>query len=213
MKKISISNLKTGKTYEACFDTQDDLNSWKNKHIQKNTWGYSERWVLDTEENSLTDSQKSTSLDSREVTITEQYEKIEYDIHSTGVNEYGEPTIIYNLDENGDPIILSQETVPAVTGIEYLLPSDYTITELDSDNGYFDIQDAYSELRDLRDKYLAETDFTQLPDAPVDATLRSRYVEYRSYLRALPSNYTDQNITSFQVMTFSEWRSQMYPGD
>lgn len=213
MKKIKVLNNVTGRRYEKTFETVEEANAWKQRHIDKNTWGKPERWLKQEQFDYET---IAMSIDSREIELEPAYDKHTYQTEEVEETDaFGNTEIVQRpvLDENGNPIILSTETIPAVMGIEYKIPCDYVITEEESNNGYFNIEDAYSELRILRDKYLAETDFTQLPDAPVDATLRSRYVEYRSYLRTLPSNYTDQNITSFRVMTFSQWRSQMYPAD
>jgi hypothetical protein len=42
-------------------------------------------------------------------------------------------------------------------------------------------------IRAIRDRLLAESDWTQLPDAPVDATA---WAEYRQELRDSPSTWT-----------------------
>ncbi len=42
-------------------------------------------------------------------------------------------------------------------------------------------------IRAIRDRLLAESDWTQLPDAPVDATA---WAEYRQELRDAPSTWT-----------------------
>ena len=50
------------------------------------------------------------------------------------------------------------------------------------------IASAWSMLRMTRDSYLAASDWTQVPDAPVD---RLAWAEYRQALRDLPANTTD----------------------
>ena len=44
-----------------------------------------------------------------------------------------------------------------------------------------------SEAREKRDKLLAETDWTQLPDSPLSEDLREAYRVYRQALRDIPS--------------------------
>lgn len=60
-------------------------------------------------------------------------------------------------------------------------------------------------LRSKRDKLLAETDKTQLPDFPVDTKLRGQYKEYRQYLRHLPKMYNDETVKSAKVKSFEDW--------
>jgi hypothetical protein len=50
------------------------------------------------------------------------------------------------------------------------------------------IEEAWSLLRMTRDSYLAASDWTQVPDAPVD---QAAWAEYRQALRDLPANTTD----------------------
>ena len=51
-----------------------------------------------------------------------------------------------------------------------------------------ELEAAWFEFRKLRDGKLAESDWTQVPDAPVD---RLAWAEYRQALRDLPANTTD----------------------
>lgn len=50
------------------------------------------------------------------------------------------------------------------------------------------VQKAWVALRMTRDSYLAASDWTQVPDAPVD---HAAWAAYRQQLRDLPSNTTD----------------------
>lgn len=78
MKKISVVNNITGKTYQAIFDTQEELNEWKSRQIQKDSWGKKERWVRSVED--------SSGLDTRVVQdelgndVTEYRLEVEYSI-------------------------------------------------------------------------------------------------------------------------------------
>ena len=47
---------------------------------------------------------------------------------------------------------------------------------------------SWRELREERDRLLSASDWTQVPDAPVD---RAAWAEYRQALRDLPDNTTD----------------------
>lgn len=209
MKKIGILNLKNGRNYQACFETSSELNSWKLKHVAKDTWGKAERWILDNPVDTISVEEKNSALDSREVTVQQEIEIHTYQMEDNpdyNSNSLLSAQQIRSKDENGEDIILSTEIIPEVKATEYLLPAEYTITVVDSINGYFNLEIAYQDLRDLRDKYLAETDFTQLPDAPISSELRQLYKAYRQYLRNLPNSYDDSSIAGFQVQTFEEYQ-------
>lgn len=64
-------------------------------------------------------------------------------------------------------------------------------------------KDNYNEpmkkMRELRDKKLSETDFTQLADAPLTIQQKSDYVVYRQELRDLPGNTVDPNSPIWPV--------------
>ena len=51
--------------------------------------------------------------------------------------------------------------------------------------------DAMFNLRDERTKRLAETDWTQMADAPITPEQKAAFVAYRQQLRDLPKNTTD----------------------
>lgn len=60
------------------------------------------------------------------------------------------------------------------------------------------------QVRLIRNSYLSNTDFTQLPDSPFTAEGKAQYAEYREYLR----NYTDTSNWWLQnPKTFEEWKS------
>lgn len=61
-------------------------------------------------------------------------------------------------------------------------------------------------LRNIRNKYLHDTDKMMLPDFPVDTKLRGIYKEYRQYLRDCPKLFTEATISTAKVKTFEEWR-------
>lgn len=72
----------------------------------------------------------------------------------------------------------------------------------------------WKALRIERDKFLSETDKTQLSDFPIDTKLRGLYREYRLYLRDCPKLFDEETIRSAKVKTFNEWlewkKSQVY---
>lgn len=58
-------------------------------------------------------------------------------------------------------------------------------------------------VRAVRNGYLQETDFTQLPDAPFTTEEKSQYAQYREYLR----DYTETEDWWLQnPKTFDEWK-------
>lgn len=89
MKKISVTNLKTGKEYagyEASFNSYEDLISWKDARIADNTWGKPEREIIEFSESY--DEADVISTRSEEVgegvinyvTLRAEYDIIEEDI-------------------------------------------------------------------------------------------------------------------------------------
>jgi len=59
-----------------------------------------------------------------------------------------------------------------------------------------------SIVREIRDRYLQDTDFTQLPDVPFTEIEKTQYVDYRQYLR----DYTlEPNWWQQYPKTFEEW--------
>jgi hypothetical protein len=57
-------------------------------------------------------------------------------------------------------------------------------------------------LRFERDRMLVDSDWTQLPDAPISDAERERWQEYRQALRDMPSDYP--NVRSTDEITFPE---------
>lgn len=69
MRKITIKNSKTGEvTHGATFETLLDAEKWKNNQIEKGSWGKPQRWQTDLPSNPVLESDKESSLDSREYT-------------------------------------------------------------------------------------------------------------------------------------------------
>lgn len=61
-------------------------------------------------------------------------------------------------------------------------------------------QQAMFELRVRRNNCLESCDWTQMPDAPLDAAIKAAWQTYRQQLRDLPSNYPD--VTSIDDVEF-----------
>ena len=69
------------------------------------------------------------------------------------------------------------------------LDTNLAIAKAESCNGEVTVEDIPmndEEARAQRDKLLAETDWTQVLDAPIDATTREAYRAYRQALRDIP---------------------------
>ena len=62
------------------------------------------------------------------------------------------------------------------------------------------------EIKDSRYKYLNESDWIMLSDAPVSTEGRKLYREYRQYLRDLPSIWQNKQILEYKVMKFDDWK-------
>lgn len=66
------------------------------------------------------------------------------------------------------------------------------------------IDELKAQVRAVRDSYLQETDFTQLPDAPFTSEEKLQYAQYREYLR----DYTENADWWLQnPLTFDEWKN------
>lgn len=61
---------------------------------------------------------------------------------------------------------------------------------------------ALERLRRERNQILKDTDWTQLPDVPLDATQRKFYRKYREYLRVLPEKV---KVLGDRLLTYEEW--------
>jgi len=57
-----------------------------------------------------------------------------------------------------------------------------------------DLEQQFGYLRTVRDRELAATDWTQLPDAPCD---KQAWAEYRQALRDLPAQHADPKQVVF----------------
>ena len=56
-----------------------------------------------------------------------------------------------------------------------------------------------------RDRMLALSDFSQLPDVPLTNGEKKAYRQYRRYLRELPVLIERGQVTEFKVMDFKAW--------
>lgn len=65
--------------------------------------------------------------------------------------------------------------------------------------------DAWYRLRQTRDKYLTDSDKTQLADFPISTSDRALWKQYRQYLRDCPKLYNDETVKQAKVKTFIEW--------
>lgn len=63
-----------------------------------------------------------------------------------------------------------------------------------------DTEDLLIELRNIRNIILTDTDWTQIPDAPLTGEQKEQYRLYRQALRDLPSNY--DTITDIAEVDF-----------
>ena len=79
--------------------------------------------------------------------------------------------------------------VREITCDDAALAANLTIARAEAYNGEVTVEDipmTDEEARAQRDKLLAETDWTQVLDAPIDAETREAYRAYRQALRDIP---------------------------
>jgi len=86
---------------------------------------------------------------------------------------------IIGTDENGD-LIYSTD------------PSDFGVTWAEIQEKYNQIvaEEPLNQLRIQRDKLIAQTDWTQVPDSPLDTADKSAWQNYRQALRDITQTYT-----------------------
>lgn len=53
------------------------------------------------------------------------------------------------------------------------------------------VEGKWGEVRRIRDELIKQTDFTQMPDAPLDDTKKAEFTAYRQALRDIPQTYSD----------------------
>lgn len=96
---IKINIKKNGEiTNSGSFDSQEDVNVWLQHHVSANSFGKSERWVCEDQEDISNALEIRTVIDS--------------------------PAISEELDEQGNVI---QEALPETSHTEYKLAAEYTI--------------------------------------------------------------------------------------
>ncbi|WP_333000166.1 tail fiber assembly protein [Vibrio vulnificus] len=49
----------------------------------------------------------------------------------------------------------------------------------------------WGEVRRIRDELIKQTDFTQMPDTPLDDAKKAEFTAYRQALRDIPQTYSD----------------------
>jgi hypothetical protein len=76
-----------------------------------------------------------------------------------------------------------------------------------------EVTKCWKEIREDRNKKLAETDWTQYADVPLDTKVRTRYRSYRKYLRDTPNRYNNNSIAKFKIEEYDEWLLRVHPED
>jgi hypothetical protein len=71
---------------------------------------------------------------------------------------------------------------------EYLIVDGVPVRRNQVDIDATELEQAWFELKDMRTRMLKDSDWTQVPDAPVDA---AAWATYRQQLRDLPENTED----------------------
>jgi len=89
-----------------------------------------------------------------------------------------------------EPATQSLEEGPALL-IDGVWTQNYTVTDLDADTAAAKVGAQWNVIRAERNKLLVESDWTQLPDAPVDA---AAWATYRQALRDITDQANPFNI-------------------
>lgn len=117
--------------------------------------------------------------------------------------------IIYSSTEvirKADTDEFSASVAASNGGYQYTADTfpDYTVDDLEVANGVIQVkatweadraavllQDQKDFLRSERNELLKLSDWTQVPDSPLDSTKKQQWATYRQALRDLPANTTD----------------------
>lgn len=86
-----------------------------------------------------------------------------------------------------------KETTPILSGSKYVQNWDVT----DSDQATIDkrLEIKWNEIRDIRNKKIQESDWTQLPDSPITGSKLTEWESYRQSLRDITSQPNPFDIT------------------
>ena len=108
---------------------------------------------------------------------------------------------IIGVSEN-EPVLLDKYEVQKDN--EYII-SDYTQVNgeyvlVSSDEA---IEQKKAEVRSVRNQYLEQTDKFMISDYPITSTQKTKYKQYRAYLRDYPDSSEDW--FEHEPMSFSEW--------
>ena len=124
MIKLQVVNEVNGRSFGAQFDTQEQADAWKQKQINKSSWGKPQRLI--------SESDISEELRSRIISteVIEAVEAVEYQAEVLAV-EYVAPSheVEEVLEVIGSPEILEVEAVKYSK--THLVKCDYVIVETD----------------------------------------------------------------------------------
>lgn len=97
-------------------------------------------------------------------------------------------------EDNAKNIAAASENTAYVGGeyqsADYTIQNGLPVAKSQSEVAALKSASEWARFRDIRDQLLAQCDWTQVPDAPVD---QAAWAAYRQALRDLPSNTVDPN--------------------
>jgi hypothetical protein len=80
---------------------------------------------------------------------------------------------------------------------EYTIVDGSAVRKSDADINQIETDKAWIVLRNRRNGYLTDSDWTQTLDAPLSDTKKAEWATYRQTLRDLPSNTSDPSNPNF----------------
>jgi len=186
MKKITVQNIKTSRSFGPMIVSDEEAIKLVNKHQgNRATWGRDEREELFSDESLIPEDA---------IAVTE----IE----------------VYLLDKDTNEIVLDENDMPVIDPdnkmFKAILPKEHDIV-IEDVTSELEAEGSFERLRDERDTLLTSLDFTQLADAPITSEQKRLYREYRDYLRKLPSQYNDETVVNYKIESFQEWKNRVYP--
>ena len=105
--------------------------------------------------------------------------------------------------------VLGEQKGPMGTTYKLKFPAEYKIEYFDYDLA--SVSKHWADFKAKRKEILVETDYTQLPDVPITTEKRGMYRKYREYVRNKKNDYKDENIHTWKILTFEEFKQMKFP--
>jgi|11BtaG_2_1085332.scaffolds.fasta_scaffold02446_6 hypothetical protein len=117
--------------------------------------------------------------------------------------------IMYAPTELDGAKVLGKQETPMGTTYKLQFPAEYKVEYFDYDVS--SVNAHWQDFKKARLKILKDTDYTQLPDVPINTETRGHYRKYREYVRNKKNDYKDENIHTWKILSFEEYKQMKFP--